>query len=60
MLARMTVCARCGTPAPADGDTEAPAGWSWAPTARGAEWLCTTCTRENVRAIEAKLPEEWW
>jgi hypothetical protein len=43
-----------------DGTPIAPEGWSWAPSARGVEWLCLACTRENVRAIEAKLPEEWW
>jgi hypothetical protein len=64
MLARMTTCVRCGTVASTDatGDdsVSAPPGWSWAPSERGIEWMCPACTRDNVRAIEAKLPEEWW
>jgi len=51
------VCSRCGTIA--DGE-EAPAGWSFGTSRRGLEWLCLDCTRENVRSIEAKLPEEYW
>jgi hypothetical protein len=27
---------------------------------RGVDRLCADCTRENVRAIEARLDEEWW
>jgi len=27
---------------------------------RGLQWTCLACTREHVRSIEAKLPEEWW
>jgi hypothetical protein len=23
-------------------------------------WLCVDCARLNIRAIEAKLPEEYW
>jgi hypothetical protein len=23
-------------------------------------WLCAGCARNNLRAIEAKLPEEYW
>ena len=52
-------CARCG----AIGDGEAdglPAGWSLASDERGVGKLCDTCTRTNIRAIEGKLPEEWW
>jgi len=26
----------------------------------GVDRLCATCTRDNVRSIEAKLDEEWW
>lgn len=53
------VCARCGATAraPADG---LPAGWSLAGSERGIDRLCDACTRENVRAIEARLDEEWW
>lgn len=60
MLARMTACVRCGTLAEAETAEITPIGWSWAPTERGTEWMCPACTRDNVRSIEAKLPEEWW
>jgi hypothetical protein len=52
------ICSRCGTVA--DEGDESPAGWSFATSRRGLEWLCLDCTRTNVRSIEAKLPEEWW
>jgi hypothetical protein len=25
-----------------------------------SSWLCADCARYNLRAIEAKLPDEWW
>jgi len=34
--------------------------WSLQVGARGQTWLCERCTRENLRAIEAKLDEAWW
>jgi hypothetical protein len=52
-------CSRCGS-SPDGADDELPAGWSLETNARGVQWLCLACTREHVRAIEAKLPEEWW
>jgi len=53
------ICSRCGTTGEAAGDG-APSGWSFATSRRGLEWMCLACTRDNVRSIEAKLPEEWW
>jgi hypothetical protein len=52
-------CSRCGTTAegPDDG---VPEGWSLATSDRGIERICRACTRDNIRSIEAKLPEEWW
>ncbi|MEN3271639.1 MAG: hypothetical protein V7636_400 [Actinomycetota bacterium] len=52
-------CERCGTSgdAPEDG---MPADWSLDMTDRGVTYLCRTCTRDNVRSIEAKLDQEWW
>jgi hypothetical protein len=50
-------CSRCG--ARPDGD-DLPPGWSLVTDRRGVGYLCATCTRDNIRAIEAKLPEEWW
>ncbi len=52
----MLTCNRCGTTTE---ESEAN-GWSFATSTRGLEWMCGDCTRLNVRAIEAKLPEEWW
>lgn len=54
----MRTCSRCGTVA--DGAEELPAGWSFEIADGSVAWLCLRCTRDNVRAIEAKLPEEWW
>jgi DNA-directed RNA polymerase subunit RPC12/RpoP len=69
MVARMTPrphqpaharhCARCGAAgeSPEDG---MPEGWSLDVGDRGVTYLCATCTRDNVRSIEAKLDQEWW
>jgi rubredoxin len=57
-------CSRCGTlgNAPDDGvpDDGVPAGWSFAVEDGRVCWLCPDCARRNIRAIEGKLPEEWW
>ena len=48
-----------------------PEGWSLdvdrdrpGPSGQGSgkrvQYLCGPCTRDNVRSIEAKLPQEWW
>ena len=60
MVARMTRhCARCGSAG--DGpDDGMPEGWSLDVGDRGVQYLCRACTRDNVRSIEAKLPQEWW
>ena len=53
-------CARCGTTAEAPEDG-LPLGWSIGTDDRGrTEFLCLACAREHIRAIEGKLPEEWW
>ena len=52
-------CVRCGTVGDASEDG-LPEDWSVAFTERGVQHLCARCTRENIRAIEGKLPEEWW
>jgi hypothetical protein len=52
----MTSCRLCGRTS----EDEFPLGWS-AETIKGRRhWVCERCTRENVRAIEAKLEQEWW
>jgi hypothetical protein len=57
--ALVTTCGLCGTIADAPDDS-LPAGWSLSTEERGVTYLCLDCTRTNVRAIEGKLPEEWW
>lgn len=49
-------CARCGRQV----SSPAPLTWSSSRDERGARWVCDTCTRENVRAIEGKLDDAWW
>jgi hypothetical protein len=48
-------CVRCGATA-----DPPPPTWSMSTGARGVEWICEACTRENVRSIESKLDSEWW
>ena len=48
-------CSRCGTSAP-----EQPLGWSRSVGLRGETLLCDACTRQHLRALEAKLDEEHW
>jgi hypothetical protein len=50
----------CGVTAEAD-DGELPAGWSFAVDTNGRmTYQCPDCVRANIRAIEGKLPEEYW
>jgi hypothetical protein len=49
------VCSSCGQQA-----AEPPLTWSTATGPRGTTWLCATCTRRHLRALEAKLDEEHW
>jgi hypothetical protein len=56
-----STCSRCGTQSDDDAGGEGlPLGWSLASSARGVDRLCSACTRQHVRDIEAKLDEEWW
>ena len=50
-------CDRCGTPAP---DNEPPITWSVSVERGQVRRYCDRCTRENVRAIEGKLDEDYW
>jgi hypothetical protein len=52
-------CSRCGTTADAPEDG-LPEGWSLEVVRGGVTFLCLACGREHIRAIEAKLPEEYW
>jgi hypothetical protein len=48
-------CATCGTQV-----DEVPVTWTVQTSERGLQYLCESCTRTNVRAIEGQLPAEWW
>ena len=37
-----------------------PLTWSTETSANRMTLLCDRCTRENLRAIEAKLEQAWW
>lgn len=37
-----------------------PEGWSFQVGDRGVEYMCVSCARANLRAIEAKLPQDYW
>ncbi len=52
-------CSRCGGPGEAP-EGGLPDGWSFAVEAGRTVYQCPACVRANIRAIEAKLPEEWW
>ena len=53
------ICSRCGTTAeaPADG---LPEGWSFEVEGERINYQCIRCVRANLRAIEGKLPQEYW
>lgn len=52
-------CSRCGTSVRCV-PGGLPSGWSIETRGRRVEYLCLLCLRSNLRAIESKLPEEWW
>lgn len=52
-------CSLCGTVAEVD-DGGMPEGWSFSVEQGRVTYQCGPCVRRNVRAIEGKLPEEWW
>jgi hypothetical protein len=48
-------CSVCGTTG--DAETE---GWSFAVEGKRLTFTCNDCARTHIRAIEGKLPEEYW
>ena len=51
-----TSCSMCGTSV-----AEPPLTWMLETDARrGPVWVCGSCARENLRAIESKLDQAWW
>jgi len=49
-------CSICGTQA----EDWIAAGWTVTKDGDRTTYLCVECARENIRAIEGKLPEEYW
>jgi hypothetical protein len=52
-------CGRCGR-REACVSGGAPVGWTISVDAGRTGFLCVRCSRDNIRAIEGKLPEEYW
>jgi len=52
----VTSCELCGRTS----EQENPLGWSTEFVDGRTRRVCEKCTRDNVRAIEAKLEQEWW
>lgn len=52
-------CGMCGT-SEACAEGSMPPGWTFTTEAKRVVYLCVKCARENLRSIEAKLPEEYW
>lgn len=52
-------CGRCGATqsCPHEG---LPEGWSFSTEGGRVEYLCVACARANLRAIEGRLPQEYW
>lgn len=51
-----TTCSMCGRQ-----ELEPPITWMRESDARrGPVWICQVCARENLRAIESRLNQEWW
>lgn len=52
-------CGHCGTSGTcAEGGL--PEGWSFSVEGTKTVYMCTACARANLRAIEAKLPQDYW
>jgi hypothetical protein len=37
-----------------------PLGWTVSFDRKRIEYMCVDCARANIRAIEGRLPEEYW
>jgi rubredoxin len=64
LTAMTAVCSMCGRVADPEEDGDPPLGWcaDLVETSEGqrTHWVCPSCTRKFVRAIEAKLEQQWW
>ena len=54
-VAALHACMLCGTRSAGP-----PLTWMLERTTRGSVWYCGACARANLRAVEAKLDEQWW
>lgn len=57
-MGQVLICDRCGAEIP-DEATEALA-WTTSLERGRRVHYCVSCSRDNLRAIEAKLDSEWW
>lgn len=53
------ICSRCGTTA-ACAPGGLPSGWSLDTSDARVQYQCADCVRANLRAIEGKLPQDYW
>ena len=55
----LVTCVLCGTREP-----ELPPAWTMSVEGSGdrrrTSYFCESCSRENLRSIEAGLEQEWW
>ncbi|MCX5248799.1 hypothetical protein OG895_26865 [Streptomyces sp. NBC_00201] len=49
------ICARCGARAESP-----PPTWTCSVENGVRQYICDTCSRENLRAIEGRLDSAWW
>ena len=56
----VVACGRCGKQQEVDDDDGTPPGWTFETDRGRVVRYCAECVRENIRAIEAKLSEEYW
>ncbi|HTF54897.1 MAG TPA: hypothetical protein VK735_46275 [Pseudonocardia sp.] len=58
-MSELQACRACGRPPDPGG--AGVLSWVFDRRPDGANsWLCTDCARTRLRAIETKLPDEWW
>lgn len=53
-------CGRCGKQAEVEEEDSTPLGWTFETDRGRVVRYCVECVRENIRSLEAKLPEEYW
>ncbi|MFF4670595.1 hypothetical protein ACFY1C_12055 [Streptomyces sp. NPDC001279] len=55
--AAVVVCALCG----ASANSETPPGtWTCSVENGSRQYVCDTCARTHIRAIESRLDSAWW